>query len=57
MLFRSIGLKEDVILTVLNQDAQTYAGRAVLILLPVLAAIAAVYVWWYRRRVAQHGQE
>ena len=52
-----IGRKEDVILTVLNQEAQTYAGRAVLILLPVLAAIAAVYVWWHRRRVAQRGGE
>src|SRR5881397_4320569 len=52
-----IGRKEDVILTVLNQEAQTYAGRAVLILLPVLAAIAAVYVWWHRRWVAQRGGE
>jgi membrane protein DedA with SNARE-associated domain len=48
-----IGRKEDVILAVLNEEAKSYAGRAVLIALPVLAVIAAMYVWWYRRRVAQ----
>lgn len=52
-----IGKKEDVILTVLNQEAQSYAGRAILIMLPVLGAIAAIYVWWHRRRVAQRGGE
>src|SRR6266545_2875400 len=52
-----IGKKEDVILTVLNEEAQTYAGRAVLIMLPVLAVIAIVYVWWHRRRVAQRSEE
>jgi membrane protein DedA with SNARE-associated domain len=52
-----IGKKEEVILTVLNQEAQSYAGRAILIMLPVLAAIAAIYVWWHRRRVAQRGGE
>jgi len=50
-----LGRKEDVILTVLDEQAQTYAGRAVLILLPVLALATAVYVWWHRRRVAQRG--
>jgi len=45
-----------VILEVLNQEASRYAGRAVLIVLPVLAAIAAVYIWWYRRRAAQGRQ-
>ncbi len=52
-----IGKKEDVILTVLNEEAQTYAGRAILIMLPVLAVIAVVYMWWHRRRVAQRSQE
>jgi membrane protein DedA with SNARE-associated domain len=52
-----IGRKEDVIISVLDQQAQTYAGRAVLILLPALALIAAVYIWWYRRRVAQRSPE
>jgi membrane protein DedA with SNARE-associated domain len=52
-----IGKKEDVIVTVLNEEAQSYAGRAVLILLPVLAAITAVYVWWYRRRAAARREE
>ncbi len=51
-----IGRREDVILEVLNQEASRYAGRAVLIVLPVLAAIAAVYIWWYRRRAAQGRQ-
>ena len=50
-----IGRKEEVILAALNQEAQRYAGRAVLILVPVLGLIAAVYVWWWRRRVAQRG--
>jgi membrane protein DedA with SNARE-associated domain len=52
-----IGRKEDVIVTVLNAEAQSYAGRAVLILLPVLAAITAVYVWWQRRRAAVRREE
>ncbi len=51
-----IGRREDVILEVLNQEASRYAGRAVLIVLPGLAAIAAVYIWWYRRRAAQGRQ-
>src|SRR5204862_6479257 len=45
-----IGRKEDVIISVLNQQAQTYAGRAVLIILPTLALIGAGYIWWHRRR-------
>src|SRR2546425_13081291 len=47
-----IGSRENVILEVLNQEAKRYAGRAVLVVLPVLAGIAAVYIWWYRRRAA-----
>ncbi len=54
-----IGSREDVILEVLNREAQRYAGRAILLLLPVLALVTAVYVWWHRRRVgsAQRRQE
>ncbi len=51
-----IGSREDVILEVLNQEAKRYAGRAVLVALPVLAGIAAIYIWWYRRRTAQGRQ-
>src|SRR2546422_4526257 len=51
-----IGSREDVILEVLNQEARRYAGRAVLVVLPVLAGIAAVYIWWDRRRGAQRRQ-
>ena len=51
-----IGSREDVILEVLNQEAKRYAGRALLVVLPVLAGIAAVYIWWYRRRAAQGRQ-
>jgi len=51
-----IGSREDVILEVLNEEARRYAGRAVLVALPVLAGIAAVYIWWYRRRAAQGRQ-
>ncbi|HEX9282434.1 MAG TPA: DedA family protein [Gemmatimonadales bacterium] len=52
-----IGKKEDVILTVLNEEAQTYAGRALLILLPIFAGVVAVYVWWHRRRQTAGGSE
>jgi membrane protein DedA with SNARE-associated domain len=45
-----IGSREDVILEVLNREAQRYAGRAILFLLPVLALITAAYIWWHRRR-------
>src|SRR5256712_11166293 len=48
-----IGSREDVILEVLNQEAKRYAGRAVLVALPVLAGIAPGYVWRDRRRGAQ----
>jgi membrane protein DedA with SNARE-associated domain len=48
-----IGTRENVILQVLDQEAQRYTGRALLIVLPILAAIAAAYVWWYRRRASQ----
>ena len=51
-----IGNREDVILEVLNQEARRYAGRAVLVVLPVLAGIAAIYIWWYRRRATQGRQ-
>ena len=51
-----IGSREDVILEVFNQEAKRYAGRAVLVVLPVLAGIAAIYIWWYRRRAAQGRQ-
>ena len=47
-----IGSREDVILEVLNREAQRYAGRAILLLLPILAVVVAVYVWWHRRRAA-----
>src|SRR2546422_8399244 len=52
-----IGRKEDVIISVLDEQAQTYAGRAVLIILPALAVIAALYIRWHRRRVAQRSAE
>jgi membrane protein DedA with SNARE-associated domain len=48
-----IGTRENVILQVLDQEAQRYTGRALLIVLPILAVIAAAYVWWYRRRASQ----
>jgi membrane protein DedA with SNARE-associated domain len=48
-----IGTRENVILQVLDQEAQRYTGRALLIVLPILTVIAAAYVWWYRRRASQ----
>ena len=51
-----LGSREDVILDVLNQQATRYAGRALLIALPILAAIVVLYIWWYRRRAAQGRQ-
>src|SRR5947209_2841089 len=44
-----IGKKEEVLLSVMNEEARSYAARAALTLLPILAIITAVYVWWYRR--------
>lgn len=52
-----IGSREDVILEVLNREAQRYAGRAILLLLPILAMITAVYVWWHRRRAGASGAD
>lgn len=51
-----IGRKQDVILSALNAQARTYSGRAVLIILPVVALVALVYVWWYRRHAEQDRQ-
>jgi membrane protein DedA with SNARE-associated domain len=50
-----IGRREDVILEVLNREAQRYAGRAILLLLPILAVITAGYIWWQRRRARAAG--
>lgn len=52
-----IGSREDVILSVLNQEAKRYTGRAVLIVVPVLFLLALGYAWWYRRRAANSRQE
>jgi len=52
-----IGKKEEVLLSVMNEEARSYAARAALTLLPILAIITAVYVWWYRRRAARRGAE
>src|SRR5437667_10958823 len=52
-----IGRTEDVIISVLDQQAQTYAGRAVLIILPALPVPGAVCASWHRRRVAQRGAQ
>src|ERR1043166_1509130 len=51
-----IGSREDVILEVLDQEARRYTGRAVLIVVPILALIAVAYAWWYRRRASQGRQ-
>ena len=50
-----IGSREDVILEVLNREAQRYAGRAILLMLPILAVITAGYIWWQRRRARAAG--
>jgi membrane protein DedA with SNARE-associated domain len=47
-----IGRQQDVILSVLNERAQGYVGRVMLVLVPVLALVTGAYVWWYRRRIA-----
>ena len=51
-----IGSREDVILEVLDQEARRYTGRAVLVVVPILALIAVAYAWWYRRRASQGRQ-
>src|SRR5437899_3487541 len=52
-----IGSREDVLLEVLNQEASRYAARALVIILPTLAILAAIYAWWHRRRPAQQNRE
>src|SRR5256885_5548236 len=51
-----IGSREDVILEVFNQEAKRYAGRAVLVVLPVLAGVAGVFIWWDRPRGPAGGE-
>ncbi len=48
-----IGKKENLLLSALDDEARRYAGRAVVILLPVLAVLAAAYFVWHRRRSRQ----
>ncbi|HVH09534.1 MAG TPA: DedA family protein [Gemmatimonadales bacterium] len=50
-----IGSRETVILAALDQEARRYTGRALLVLLPLLALTAGAYVWWQRRR-ASHAE-
>ena len=45
-----IGRKEDLLLSALDDEARHYAGRAVVILLPILAVLAAAYFVWHRCR-------
>lgn len=37
-------------------EIQRYAGKAVLIVLPALALVVLIYVWWYRRRASRRAQ-
>jgi membrane protein DedA with SNARE-associated domain len=46
-------MRENVIVQVLDREAQHYTGRALLVVVPILAVIAVAYVWWYRRRASQ----
>src|SRR6266550_1380468 len=48
-----IGRKEDLLLSALDDEARHYAGRAVVILLPILAVLAAAYFVWHRRRTGR----
>ena len=46
----TIGKKENVLLGTLNAQVRREAGQATTIIIPVLAAIAVMYVIWTRRR-------
>jgi membrane protein DedA with SNARE-associated domain len=48
-----IGRKEDLLLSALDDEARHYAGRAILVLVPILALLAVIYVRWHRRRAAR----
>ena len=50
-----IGKKEDLLLSALDDEAKRYAGRAIVILLPILTAVAVAYVVWRRRRARPPG--
>ena len=45
----------DLLLSALDDEAKRYAGRAMVILLPILAAVAVAYVVWRRRRARPPG--
>ncbi len=48
-----IGKREDLLRNALDQAARNYAGRAVMILIPILGALSVAYVFWHRRRVSR----
>ena len=50
-----IGKKEDLLLSALDDEAKRYAGLAMVILLPILTAVAVAYVVWRRRRARPPG--
>jgi len=50
-----IGKKEDLLLSALDDEAKRYAGRAMVILLPILTAVVVAYVVWRRRRARPPG--
>jgi len=51
-----IGKREDLLRSALDEAARHYAGRAVLILVPILAVLAGAYVLWHRRRVSRQAE-
>ncbi len=40
-----------------NEEVRRYVSRALLVIIPALALVVAVYVLWHRRKVAQGRQE
>lgn len=51
-----IGKNQTVILSTLDTEARRYTGHALLVILPALLVITALYVVWYRRRARGGGQ-
>ena len=48
-----IGKREELVRSALDQAVHHYAGRAMMILVPILGVLAAAYILWHRHRTSR----
>ncbi len=48
-----IGKREELLRSALDQAVHHYAGRAMMILVPILGVLAAAYILWHRHRTSR----